>query len=86
MDYLLICEPEYRRDWLAVEKVVKHPPHTWSKYEGTPKEFESIIEMEMDELTKCHTSGDYHCYVENLLHVAAACVHAHHKMTCKEDG
>lgn len=84
MRYLLVQPDRYSRDWKATKKVIQDPPPTWHKYRGVPDEFESIINMEIKELMECHASRNYSCYVENLLHVAAACLYAHHAMTCKE--
>ena len=82
--YILLKSDSYQRDWKATRKVIKHPPHTWDKYKGVPNEFDSIIEMEIKELMECRATKNYSCYVENLLHVSAACLYAHHAMTCKE--
>ena len=81
MEYVLVSK--YRRDMLEVHKLIEHPPSTWAKYAGAKEGYQHIIEMEMKELEKNHLDGDYHGYVENLIHVAAACVWAHNNMTCK---
>lgn len=85
--YMLVqvSKPDrYSRDWKAVEEIIHTPPPTWTRYKGTNNEFESLISMEVKELMECYSESNYSCYVENLLHVAAACVYAHHAMTCKE--
>ena len=82
--YVVVSDSKYKRDLHSVDKVLSSKPSTWAKYQRTPKEYKDIIDMEVAELQQCDKSGNYHCYVENLLHVAAACLYAHHHMTCKE--
>ena len=81
MGYVLVSK--YRRDMLDVHKLIEHPPSTWSKYIGVKDGYQSIIEMEMAELEQNHKDDDYHGYIENLIHVAAACIWAHNQMTCE---
>lgn len=80
--FLLIERNDMAGDFKAVSRVLRHPPHSWDKYADDPKKHSKIIAMEAQELKECMEEGDYHCYVENLIHVAAACLSAHHAMTC----
>lgn len=82
--YAVVRPDKYLRDLRDVDRVMHHKPKTWREYQGDPKRHQKIIEMEMEELERCKSEGDHHCYIENLLHVAAACLIAHHDMTCKE--
>ena len=82
--YVAVRPDRFTRDFNSVSHVLHHKPSTWSKYKNDPHEFKQIIDMEIAELHSCESSGNYHCYIENLLHVAAACLYAHHNMTCKD--
>ena len=75
-------ESKYDRDCDKVEKVLESPPATWHPYKGSKDGFFSIIEMELAELHRAHAANEYHGVIENLVHLAAACLHAHHEMTC----
>lgn len=72
----------HKRDFVCIEKVIYSPPVTWAHYAGVKDGWLRIIEMEMGELQTASENGDYKLLIENLIHVAAAAVHAHHKMTC----
>ncbi|MGL5153821.1 MAG: hypothetical protein ACRC9H_02680 [Aeromonas veronii] len=41
--------------------------------------------MEHAEMVNAKMIGDHHGYTENMIHLAAALLCAHHAMTCKED-
>lgn len=74
----------YQRDIDEMCEVIYNPPHTWSNYHTDPQRYQKVIDMEMQELHECKAMGDHRGYTENLIHVAAACIAAHHAMTCKE--
>lgn len=77
-------DDKFERDFKDVEEVLEHKPNTWHKYHGKPHGYFDTIKMEYDELMACKEAGDHPGIVENLEHVAAACIDAHHAMTCKE--
>lgn len=74
----------YHRDFEEVKRVMHNPPPTWAQYEGDPQKHRKIIDMEIGEMNAAKERGDHRDYTENLIHVAAACLCAHHAMTCKE--
>lgn len=74
----------FDRDMNEIKKVIANPPHTWATYEGDPHKHQKIIDMEYSEMMAAKASGNHKMYTENLIHVAAALVAAHHAMTCKE--
>ncbi len=74
----------YQRDFDNLSRVMRNPPQTWSQYDSDPQKHRRIIEMEIGEMNSAKERGDHHGYTENLIHVAAACLYAHHAMTCKE--
>lgn len=82
--YMLKKRDKFARDLRAVDAVMHDHPHTWHEYHDDPQKYQKVIEMELEELHRCKAEGDHHCYTENLLHLAAACLVAHHAMTCKE--
>lgn len=73
---------DYERDFECVEHVLMDNPETWAKYAKSRDGWMDTISMEMSELRHCKVDGDYNGIVQNLLHVAAACIKAHHTMTC----
>jgi len=75
---------KYQRDYDAVSKGLRDKPATWAQYEGDPHEYRNIIEMEIGEMNVAKARGIHHEYTESLIHVAAACLCAHHAMTCKD--
>lgn len=82
--FMLSNDSVYQRDIKAITKILNAPPKTWAVYAADPNKYQKVIDMEHAELEECRVSGNYACYVENLLHVAAAYIAAHHAMTCKE--
>ena len=59
-------------------EVHKHPPATWAKY---PDDWNSIIDMEYKELSAARVAGNTADYMENLVHLATACMESyeHHR-------
>lgn len=72
----------YTRDFDALNEMIHNPPHTWDAYPRNGDGFMDIITMEFNELRKADKEGNYRGTVENYLHIAAACMAAHHRMTC----
>lgn len=75
----------HARDFHEVQEVLNSPPKTWAAYEGDPQKYQKIIDMEHAEMVNAKMIGDHHGYTENMIHLAAALLCAHHAMTCKED-
>ncbi|MGL4755977.1 MAG: hypothetical protein ACRCXB_26770 [Aeromonadaceae bacterium] len=75
----------YARDFHEVQEVLSDPPKTWLTYESDPQKYQKIIDMEHAEMAAAKAIGDHHAYTENMIHLAAALLCAHHAMTCKED-
>lgn len=84
-DYPRKHKDEYKRDLKLVEHVLKHHPETWDTYHGKKDGYFDIIEMEINEMHNKRANSPHHEYVRELIHVAAACINAHHAMTCEED-
>lgn len=59
-----------------VKQVACKPPETWAKYKADADGVNDIISMEYKELQKAYTDDDADDYEENLIHLAAACLHA----------
>ncbi|MEG1651936.1 MAG: hypothetical protein RR390_00410 [Hafnia sp.] len=75
----------YARDFHEVQEVLNNPPKTWAAYDSDPQKYQRIIEMEYAEMVTAKSVGDHHGYTENMIHLSAALLCAHHAMTCKED-
>lgn len=75
----------YGRDFHEVREVLAEPPKTWAAYSHDPQGYQRIIDMEHAEMVAAKTAGDHKSYTENMIHLAAALLCAHHAMTCAED-
>lgn len=87
MRYVVMRSPRdsrYKRDMHEVKEVLASPPHTWAAYDADPQKHQKIIDMELSEMMTAKAAGDHHGYTENLIHLSAALLSAHHAMTCKE--
>lgn len=72
------------RDFDALYHTMLNIPHTWDAYPKNGKGYMDIIRMEYEELLKADREGDYRGTIENFLHISAACLAAHHLMTCNK--
>lgn len=69
----------HHADHPVLHEVREHladPPATWRAYAGQPNEMMAIIEMEYRELVQAKSSGDTKAIKQELVDLAAACVHA----------
>lgn len=58
----------------ASMRVRDNPPVTWAKYPG---DWGAIIDMDYKELSAARVAGNTADYVENLVHLATACMEAY---------
>lgn len=73
---------KYTREFDEICNVLYNHPYTWNAYAEDGEGLLDVIKMEFDELWTAYKAGNYEGQVENFIHVAAACIRAHNRMTC----